>query len=197
VTALDALASEPRWVAWRIEIRGDKRAKVPYAPQGGRAKADDHSTWGSRAEAEARAARIVDGQGGGVGIELGDLGGDTHLAGIDLDSCISEEGTLALWAEAILSTAPTYAEVSPSGRGLKAFFCVESDDVRPFLDLIGVLEGKWGCRRSVPGEDARDHGPAVEGTSPADFLRSRTRNGRARLIVSHCSTAHSSTGSPN
>ena len=130
MTALDALAPQPRWVAWRIEIRGDKPAKVPYAPQGGRAKADNPTTWGSRAEAEARAARIVNGQGGGVGIELGGLEGDTHLAGIDLDSCLSEEGALAPWAEAILSAAPTYTEVSPSGRGLKTFFYVESDDVR-------------------------------------------------------------------
>ena len=160
--SLDALAHESRWVAWRIEIRGDKPTKVPYAPQGGRAKADNPTTWGSRAEAEARAARIVNGQGGGVGIELGGLEGDTHLAGIDLDSCLSEEGALAPWAEAILSAAPTYTEVSPSGRGLKTFFYVESDDVRPFLDRIGILDSQWGCRRGVPGEDSRNHGPAVE-----------------------------------
>jgi primase-polymerase (primpol)-like protein len=180
VTALDALASEPRWVAWRIEIRGDKPAKVPYAPQGGRAKADDHSTWGSRAEAEARAARIVDGQGGGVGIELGGLGGDTHLAGIDLDSCLSEEGALAPWAEAILSAAPTYATTfGRSSTGL-AFWIVNG--------VVG---------EASPARTHATMALRLRCTSPADFLRSRTRNGRARLIVSHCSTAHSSTGSPN
>jgi hypothetical protein len=40
------------------------------------------------------------------------------------------------------------------------FFRVACDDVRPFLDSIGA-EG-WGVRRDVPGEDARDHGPAIE-----------------------------------
>jgi hypothetical protein len=162
VTALDALAPEPRWVAWRIEIRGGKPTKVPYAPQGGRAKADNPSTWGSRAEAEAMAAKIINGQGGGVGIELGDLGGDTHLAGIDLDSCLSDGGTLAPWAEAIIHTVRSCAEVSPSGSGIKLFFFVTSEDVRPFLDRIGAPQWQWGVRRDVPGEDARDHGPAIE-----------------------------------
>jgi putative DNA primase/helicase len=162
VTPLDALASEPRWVAWCNEPRGGKPTKVPYAPNGKRAKADDPSTWGNRAEAEARATQLVNGQGGGIGVELGDLGGDTYLAGLDLDSCLSEDGHLAPWARAILDVVPSYAEVSPSGRGIKLFFYVASEDVRRFLDCIGAQPEQWGVRRDVPGEDARDHGPAVE-----------------------------------
>jgi KaiC/GvpD/RAD55 family RecA-like ATPase len=158
----DALANEPRWVAWRNELRGGKPSKVPYGPSGNRAKSDDPATWGIRADAEAMAARIVNGQGGGVGIELGDLGGDTHLAGIDLDSCLRDDGTLATWAEQILDIVQSYAEVSPSGSGIKLFFYAASEDVRPFLDSIGVRVDQWGCRRAVPGEDTRDHGPAVE-----------------------------------
>ena len=53
--ALDSLAGEPRWVAWRNERRGDKLAKIPYAPDGRKAKADDPSTWGTRIAAETRA----------------------------------------------------------------------------------------------------------------------------------------------
>jgi primase-polymerase (primpol)-like protein len=86
---LDALAHEARWVAWRNELRGGKPTKVPYAPDGMKAKADNPSTWGTRKVAEACASRIVNGQGGGIGIQLGDLGGDMHLCGIDLDSCLS------------------------------------------------------------------------------------------------------------
>jgi hypothetical protein len=158
---LDALAHEARWVAWRSEPRGRKVTKVPYAPTGRRAKADDPATWGTRAEAEARAKRIVNGQGG-IGIQLGDLGEDKHLCGIDLDSCIAEDGELAAWAVEILRTAPTYTERSPSGRGLKLFFCTASEDVRPFLGRIGVRHDAWGTRRGVTGEAGRDHGPAVE-----------------------------------
>jgi hypothetical protein len=40
------------------------------------------------------------------------------------------------------------------------FFYLASDDVRPFLERIGA--DQWGVRRGIPGEDGRDHGPAVE-----------------------------------
>jgi predicted P-loop ATPase len=162
VTAFDSLADEPRWVAWRNELRGGKPAKVPYAPRRGKAKADDPSTWGDRAAAEARAARIVNGSGGGIGIQLGDLGADLYLCGIDLDSCISEEGALAPWAADILCAIPTYTERSPSGHGVKLFFYTPTEDVRAFLNRIGVPTDAWGARRSVPDCDGRNHGPAVE-----------------------------------
>jgi putative DNA primase/helicase len=163
MTPFDALADEPRWVAWRIEMRGGKAAKVPYAPKGGRAKAGDPSTWGTRAEAEATARVIVNGHhSGGIGIELGDLGRDMYLAGLDLDSCIGEDGTLAGWAQAILDAVPSYAEVSPSGSGVKLFFYCASDDVRPFLELLGIRNREqWGIKRAVRG-NGTDHGPAIE-----------------------------------
>jgi putative DNA primase/helicase len=158
--SLNALAQQPRWVAWRNELRGGKPTKVPYAPNGKKAKADDPSTWGTRSEAQARAKRIVNGRGGGIGIQLGDLGGDTFLAGIDLDSCLADDDMPAPWAVVILNATSTYTERSPSGRGLKVFFYVASEDVRPFLDRIDA--DQWGVRRGIPGEDGRDHGPAVE-----------------------------------
>ena len=161
MTALDTHAEDSRWVAWRLERRGKKFTKVPYAPGGGKAKADDPETWGTRSEAEARARLIVNGQGGGIGIELGDIGADLHLAGLDLDSCL-HDGDVAPWAAAILEAVDTYAETSPSGSGLKLFFYVSAEDTRWFLELIGVEADGWGCRRDVPGEDARDHGPAIE-----------------------------------
>ena len=135
---------------------------MPYGPDGKKAKADDPTTWGSCAEAEATARKLVNGLGGRIGIELGDLGGDIHLAGIDLDGCLSEDGKLAAWAEVILDLVGSYTEISPSGRGLKSFFYVASEDVRLFLDRIGAQLHQWGVRRDVPGEDARNHGPAVE-----------------------------------
>jgi hypothetical protein len=162
MTALDRLAEEPRWVAWRSEERGGRPTKIPYAATGGMAKTDDPSTWATRAAAERQAARIVNGADGGVGIVLGDVGDTMHLVGIDLDSCLGADGQIAPWAVEILAAAASYAEISPSGRGVKVFFFVASDEVRPFLDRIGAQSGQWGARRDVPGEDARDHGPAVE-----------------------------------
>jgi hypothetical protein len=164
VSAFDALANEPRWVAWRLEQRGDNTTKIPYAPHGfTKAKSNDPATWADRAAAETRVKTLINGHGGGgIGIELGDLGGDLYLAGLDLDSCLGEDGALASWAQAILDGLLSYCEISPSGRGLKIFFYVITDDVRPFLDCIGVGTEQWGARRDVPGFDARKHGPAVE-----------------------------------
>jgi hypothetical protein len=161
---LDPLATDARWVAWRTELRGEppKPTKVPYAATGGRAKADDPRTWAPRSEAERRAARIVNGLGGGVGIVLGDLGTDMHLAGIDLDSCLDADGTIAPWAMEILSATGSYAEISPSGTGIKVYFYVATEDARSFLDRIGAEPDTWGTRRDAPGADGRDHGPAVE-----------------------------------
>jgi predicted P-loop ATPase len=165
MTALDVHSGDPRWVDWRYELRGPEKkpTKVPYAPRAGlkRAKADDPSTWGTRPEAEAVAPQIINGHGGGVGIELGDLGADLHLAGLDLDSCL-RDGVTSSWATTILDLVDTYAEISPSGRGLKLFLYIGTEDVRWFLDRIGVPSNGWGCRRGIPGEDARDHGPAIE-----------------------------------
>jgi hypothetical protein len=161
MTALDQHAKEPRWVAWRNESRGDKLTKVPYCGTDKKAKADDPATWLCRTEAERVAERIVNGLGGGIGYELGDLGNDLFIAGVDLDSCLNGD-RLADWAAVVLAAIPTYGEISPSGTGLKLFFHLASEDVRPFLDLIGVPSHQWGCRRDVPGENARDHGPAIE-----------------------------------
>jgi putative DNA primase/helicase len=145
VTAFDSLADLERWVAWRNEWRGNKLTKVPYSPATGKAKADDAQTWGTRRAAEAKAATITNGLGGGIGIELGDLAADEFLGGVDLDSCIDPQGCLSLWAEKILCELDTYAECSPSGTGIKAFFYCATADVRPFLGALGVTDpDKWG-----------------------------------------------------
>jgi hypothetical protein len=164
VTPFDSLADESRWVAWRNELRGNKLTKVPKSANGRNAKSDDPSTWGTRAEAEAWAAQVVNGLGGGIGYELGDLGGDTHIAGIDLDSCIAQDGSLADWARPFLVATPSYCEISPSGQGLKAFFYCATDDVRQFLELVGITDpSQWGFSRSIPGERSKaDHGPGIE-----------------------------------
>jgi primase-polymerase (primpol)-like protein len=117
MTALDLFADMTRWVAWRYELRNGKPTKVPYSPQAGKAKADDPRTWGTRTAAERMAQQIANGAGGGIGIMLGDLGDGTVLGGIDLDTCIGDDGASTSWADAILAAVPTYAERSPSGNG--------------------------------------------------------------------------------
>jgi putative DNA primase/helicase len=161
MSAFDSFANEQRWIAWRNENRGGKLTKVPYGVGGKPAKANDPATWLFLGDANALEKRIANGHGGGVGLELGDLGSDLSIDGADLDSCIDANGAIAPWAKTILDALDTYAEVSPSGAGIKAFFYIANENVRPFLELLGVAPDQWGTKRSV-GEDGRDHGPGVE-----------------------------------
>jgi len=157
MTALDAFADTPRWVAWRSEERGPKGelTKIPYGPRGRKAKANDRLTWfDRRGEAQSLLALTVidgtgshnwlNGHGGGIGIQLGDLGDGRHLGGVDLDSCLDENGT------------------SPSGHGIKALFTLDATHVRPFLDLIGVGVNQWGTKRGIKGLNGANHGPGIE-----------------------------------
>jgi hypothetical protein len=167
MNAFDHFAEDARWVGWRNEPRGPsgRVTKIPYGVGGKPAKADDPQTWLSRQEATALADRIVNGLGGGIGFQLGDIGSDTYVIGVDLDSCIAAEGDdrgIAPWAQEIVDAVQSYVEVSPSGRGLKLFAYVEAENVRPFLALLGISADGWGCRRSVPGHSGADHGPAIE-----------------------------------
>src|SRR5690348_3794702 len=79
ILAFSGFADLPRWVGWRNQSRGDRTTKVPYSPHGGPAKANDPATWGTLDAAETWARRHVNGDGGGIGIELGDLGNGRSL----------------------------------------------------------------------------------------------------------------------
>src|SRR4051812_31982196 len=136
--AFDEFANLPRWVDWRNEDRNGRATKVPYSPHGGPAKADDPRTWGTRSEAEARAHKLVNGQGGGgIGIELGDLGDGTSLGGIDLDTCCDEDGTFEPWALDVIERFGSYTEISPSGTGAKVFFQYRTDDLPEIRAAMG------------------------------------------------------------
>jgi hypothetical protein len=158
---LALLADAPRWVAWQTENRMDIKGKltptkVPYAPDGGKAHADKPHTWGTRAAADRRAAKLPKPFGlGGVGIELGDIG-ERMLGGIDLDSCRDAAGTFQPWAAAVINRLASYTEVSPSGTGAKVFFTVASEAV---TDLAPLLSSKLARQFKRKGDD---HPEAIE-----------------------------------
>ncbi|GAB4068531.1 AAA family ATPase [Ancylobacter sonchi] len=109
-----------RWVAWRLEYRNgpDKKpTKPPVNPHtGGMASHSNPATWGTYEEAVTcqRQRNLA-----GIGFVLTD---DDDIAGFDLDDCRDKEtGEIAPWAQAILDLAETYAEVSPSGTGIRMF----------------------------------------------------------------------------
>jgi len=109
----EELRAIPRWVVWRYEKRADgKAAKVPYRPDGKKASVNNPATW-SEFDSALRAYR----QGGydGMGFVFSN---DDDLIGVDLDNCIAD-GKVARWAAQIVHALNTYAEISPSGMGVK------------------------------------------------------------------------------
>jgi hypothetical protein len=157
---LASLAAAPRWVAWQTEGRGPqgKPTKLPYAPDGRKARADAPATWGTRAAAEARAAQLHRPCGdGGVGLELGVLA-DLAIGGLDLDTCRDKAtGEMAPWARDVVDLLGSYAEVSPSGTGAKVFFLYEAADLPALRAMMGTEWGKQFKRRT-----GDDHPPAIE-----------------------------------
>jgi hypothetical protein len=118
------LRERRQWVCWRYERREGKEGqrkwtKVPVDPKTGRlASSTDPQTWGDFGDALARYhgdRRHVD----GVGYVFSP---DDPFAGVDLDDARDpRSGELAGWAAPILAALDSYAEVSPSGTGVKVF----------------------------------------------------------------------------
>ncbi len=111
-----------RWVNWRYQDRDGKLTKVPYQTRlsGGRrpqAKTTDPTTWAPFDEA-LTAYRDPSSKLDGIGFVFAEGGG---LVGVDFDACLGSDGALLEWARPYLNLIVGYAEVSPSGRGLKVF----------------------------------------------------------------------------
>jgi predicted P-loop ATPase len=159
ILTLETLATKRRWVAWQTEDRPDgKPTKVPYSPNNsGKARADDRRTWGTLAEAAARADKLPFPYNmGGVGVELGDLGNGLAIGGIDFDTC-RDERTLAPWASEVVERFGSYTETSPSSTGVKVLFLYDPADLPLLRQAMGTEHGKQWKRRC-----ASDHPPAIE-----------------------------------
>lgn len=109
------------WLIWRSEVnpkRPDKNRKVPYYASGNRrvgvqAGQSDRAQLVSFKEALTAATRH---KADGVGLAiLPDLG----VVAVDFDNCVTEG---QVRAEVLALLDGTYAEISPSGSGVRAFF---------------------------------------------------------------------------
>lgn len=103
-----------QWVCWKYEMREGKATKVPYdAGAGGNASVSDPKTWNTF-DSALRACES--GNHDGIGFIFTK---DDPFCGIDLDDCINAAGNVAPEAQAIINTLDSYAEISPSGTGIK------------------------------------------------------------------------------
>lgn len=103
-----------QWVCWKYEDRGGKPTKVPVTIGGYHASNRDPMDWYTFDECCEVASQYE-----GVGFVFT---ADDPFVGIDLDDCFASAGELKAWAVPIVGKlAGSYAEVSPSGDGLKVF----------------------------------------------------------------------------
>ncbi|HLA83111.1 MAG TPA: hypothetical protein VJP78_16070, partial [Thermoleophilia bacterium] len=96
------------WVVWRYELRQSKWTKVPYraADPSSLASSTDPKTWGPF---DAAMAAYEHGGLDGIGIVP-----PADIAIVDLDHTDGR-----LWAQTIVDRLGSYAEVSPSGQGIR------------------------------------------------------------------------------
>jgi hypothetical protein len=113
------LAERMQWVLWRDEAG----QKIPYTALRPTVKASstDDATWSHLVPAQMR-FEMSQANGypfSGIGFVFTT---DDPYCGIDLDGCRDpESGDIAEWAKLIIDDCQTYAEVSPSGTGVKLF----------------------------------------------------------------------------
>lgn len=108
------LRAQARWLNWRYELRGGKWTKVPcVAGSDDRASVTNQDHWRDFDTALVGARRPAY----GLGFVLGD-----GNAGVDLDDCVDPTtNEIASWARYVITALGSYAEVSPSGTGVKVF----------------------------------------------------------------------------
>jgi putative DNA primase/helicase len=112
----------PRWVLWRLVEVGEgsnrRWSKLPLQSNGSAASSTNPETWCDFLHAqEAYQAGRYD----GIGFVFD---GSDGIVGVDLDDCIDPSvgiDSLTPEARAILEGIEGYAEISPSGTGLKIF----------------------------------------------------------------------------
>ena len=118
--AIAELRAHPQWVAWRYKEAANKDGetkltKPPVNPKiGGGASHSDPTTWGTFEQARVFAmTRKLP----GVGFVLSE---EDEFTGIDLDKCRNKAtGEIDAWAKAVIDLKETYAEISPSGTGIR------------------------------------------------------------------------------
>jgi primase-like protein/uncharacterized protein DUF3987 len=164
--ALREYRPQPRWVTWGYIFRGGKWTKVPFDPKiGNTAKVSDPSTWGTFDQALALLKRKPD--LAGIGIVLVK---DDDLSGFDIDHCISDSGTYTMLASEIIALAETYAEVSPSGEGIRGFVNGKAARTLKVSGLNNVEVYNDGRYLTVTG-DHIDGTPYVLSPAPRTLAR--------------------------
>ena len=152
-TIPESLKAIPRWLLWKY-IKKKKPdgtvfwTKVPFQCDGTPASTTNPATWCSYED--ALDAWMI-GDFDGIGMTLG-----ADVQGIDLDDCRDPEtGELNELAQEVLAKVDGYAEVSPSGTGIKLFAKTNLDGSRTKKEM-GVELYREGRYFTVTGRAMGD-----------------------------------------
>jgi len=124
----NTLKKRKQWVCWKGEpTKEGKLTKVPKNPRNGyNASHSSPAHWDTYENALQAYRKNPDGYSG-IGYVFSK---DCPFCGVDLDNCRDPKtGKIEKWAQEMLLDLDSYAEVSPSGTGIKVF-------------LIGKLRGR-------------------------------------------------------
>ena len=171
------LRALPQWVCWRYETRNGKPTKLPIqAKSNGKllnAKSNDPATWSDFDTAIAAAVRL---NLEGVGLNLWESDG---LTGLDLDHVFAPAtGELDPLAREVLTRfAGTYAEISPSGTGIR-IWCYgkpgrsgKCDGKRKWLEVYSHPSHRYLTVTGNQWTGSADH--VTEQQDALDWLHSR------------------------
>lgn len=161
------LRQAKRWAPWRAQwnAKRGKLDKIPCQLDGRGISTAKPERWYSF-EAALKACQGRPEHFAGVGYCMT---GPHGIVGIDLDGCVAEDGSIADWAQEVVAQAGSYAELSPSRRGLRVFLAGEvARDWTNHDQGIEVYAGHEPRFLTVTGEALRDSGELR--TAPAGWL---------------------------
>lgn len=156
-----------QWLLWRYE--GD--TKRPYSAKtrkmGSSTKRTDWASFDEVMDVYNKNPEKYS----GIGFVFAE---DDGLSGIDLDDCIKPDGSMKSWASNIIQRIESYAEISPSGKGIKIFAraLLPGPGVKRYL----LTDGSITTEQRRPNEDGAieiyDHGRyfTVTGNAISDLI---------------------------
>ena len=110
---LSELLPYSQFVVWKYTMEQGKLKKRPFNPRTNLpARTNDPNTW-TRIEPALNA--LATGRYNGIGFVFAE---SDPFTGTDLDACVSKDGTIAPWAQEIITSLSSYTEYSPSKLGV-------------------------------------------------------------------------------
>src|SRR5438270_1916730 len=110
---LSELLPYPQFVVWKYTMEQRKLKKRPFNPRTNlSARTNDPSTW---TDINQALRALATGRYNGIGFVFAE---NDPFTGTDLDNCVSKDGSIAPWAQEIITSLSSYTEYSPSKLGV-------------------------------------------------------------------------------